>query len=306
MVLSVFLGVWSGDKLRRIKIDDVNLESNVEILKAHLTKEFGSQAFDLTYCGLSMEDNKPLSTYGVTAGSTIHVTEPLTPKISQEPKLTKVTEAVIQEFISSYRKFRTSPSFRSTLHRLENPSELDKVIAAVPGLNQNPIAIAFISSPNLFSQMEDPKTCWQIVEREPLILEAARFIVTDFHNTTGLNTGPSLNLPPTSGHSYSLDALSDDDDEMEGEGSSSSLGAITAEHLAAALAAAAAPTPRITQEMLQQALSPSVGTSRYASQLQQMRELGLNDENRNLRALTAASGDLQGAIDLVFSGALDD
>lgn len=37
-----------------------------------------------------------------------------------------------------------------------------------------------------------------------------------------------------------------------------------------------------------------------------MRELGLNDEGRNLRALAAASGDLQAAIDFVFSGAFDD
>lgn len=59
-----------------------------------------------------------------------------------------------------------------------------------------------------------------------------------------------------------MDALSDDDDEMEGDGPSS--GAITAAQLADALAAASAPpVARITTEMLQQALSPASNTSRY-------------------------------------------
>lgn len=48
------------------------------------------------------------------------------------------------------------------MQRLEDPAELDKVIAAVPGLQADPIAIAFISKPDLFTQMEEPKTCWQV------------------------------------------------------------------------------------------------------------------------------------------------
>lgn len=106
----------------------------------------------------------------------------------------------------------------------------------------------------------------QIAERNPVILAAARYIVTEFHKTTSMSSSPAFHPPPTSGHSYSLDALSDDDDEMEGDGPSS--GAITAAQLAAALAAAsaspaaAASSARITPEMLQQALSPASGISR--------------------------------------------
>ena len=94
---------------------------------------------------------------------------------------------------------------------------------------------------------------------------------------------------------------------MEGDGPSTA-GSITAAQLAAALAAAAASSSssRITSEMLQQALRPASGSSRFTAQLRQMRELGLNDAARNLRALSAAQGDVQAAIDLVFSGALDD
>ncbi|CAG9761638.1 unnamed protein product [Ceutorhynchus assimilis] len=307
MALNVYLGIWNEGKLRRIKVDVADLESNVEVLKSPLEKELGEKATDtheLTFCGLLLEDKKPLSSYGVTAGVTIHVTEK--PKINEPSKQAdiKFTEVTIQEFVSNYRSFKGSPLFRSTLHRLEDSAELDKVIAAVPGLQSDPIAIAFISKPEIFTQLEDPKTCWQIAEKNPLILAGAQYIITEFHKTT-TNTRAALHPPPTSGHCYTLEGLSDDDEEMEGAGGQGS-GLITSAQLAAAIASAghgpSGVTATITPDMLQQALSPG----RYASQLRHMRELGLADEVRNLRALTATAGDLQGAIDLVFSGALDD
>lgn len=304
MALSVFLGIWSEDKLRRVRVDDLDFEAKVDALRPHLTKELGEQAcngYDLTFCGHLLEQSKPLSSYGVTSGVTIHVTEKVARTPPSEPENIKITEAMIKEFTTSYRRLKmfSQLSFRSTLHRLENPEELDKVIAAVPGLQSDPAAIAFISKPELLAQMDDSKVCSQIAEKKPLIFAAARYIITDFHQIT-IDTKsylqPLLQPLSPSGHSFSLDALSDDDDEMEGDGPSS--GAITAAQLADALAAASAPpVARITTEMLQQALSPASNSSRYAAQLRQMRELGLNDEGRNLRALAAASGDLQAAID---------
>lgn len=310
MALNVYLGVWNEEKCQRYKIKDIDTEANVDILKEHL-KTLGGSSIDhleFTFCGLLLEEDKPLSNYGITSGVTIHVIEKPKPKIYIDltKKFTEkkiLTEETIQDFISSYRSFRASPSFRSTLHRLENPTELDKVIAAIPGLEDDPVAIAFISKPELFVQMEDPGTCWQIAENHPSILVAAVYIVTLFHQTTAMTSTPAFHVPTTSGHSYSLDALSDDDEDMEGDGSTSQ-GGITAAQLAAALAAAS--TTQITPEMLQQALSPVSGASRYTSQLRQMRELGMNDEGRNVRALAAAQGDVQAAIDLVFSGAFDD
>ncbi|XP_066152147.1 ubiquitin-like protein 7 [Euwallacea fornicatus] len=308
MALSIFLGIWSEEKLSRVRVDDLDFDAKVEALMPYVTMELGadaSNAVELTFCGHLLQASKPLTSYGVTSGVTIHVTESVVQRQPSKPELPKITESTIQEFVSNYRSFKLSPSFRTTLHRLETSEDLDKVIAAVPGLRSDPIAIAFVSKPDLLSQLEDPKECWAIAEKNPLILSAARYIITEFHKSTVAGASSALQTPPPSGHSYSLDALSDDDEEMEGDGPSS--GAITAAQLADALAAAsAAPVSRITTEMLQQALTPASNSSRYTSQLRQMRELGLNDEGRNLRALTAAAGDVQAAIDLVFSGALDD
>lgn len=44
MALSVFLGIWSEDKLRRVRVDDLDFEAKVDSLRPHLTKELGEQA----------------------------------------------------------------------------------------------------------------------------------------------------------------------------------------------------------------------------------------------------------------------
>lgn len=150
-----------------------------------------------------------------------------------------------------------------------------------------------------------------------------------------------------SGYSYSLDALSDEDEmdssSSEGTGQplsrNQSYSAITAAQLAAAIASATGNFPAttssgptiptnnsvITSEMFSQAMQQAFATvspsatpatsgnvsesmdtliQRLNPQLQQMREMGLTNDVINVQALQATSGDVQAAIDLVFSGAM--
>ena len=58
----------------------------------------------------------------------------------------------------------------------------------------------------------------------------------------------------------------------------------------AATPAAPAPAPAISNE------------ERFASQLQQMNEMGLNDNDKNIRALLASNGNVNVAIERIFSG----
>lgn len=71
---------------------------------------------ELTFCGLYLEDGKPISSYGITSGVTIHVTEKLHVKQANIAEPTKITESDVQELVSSYRNFKSLPSYRSTLH----------------------------------------------------------------------------------------------------------------------------------------------------------------------------------------------
>lgn len=59
-----------------------------------------------------------MSSYGVTSGVTIHVTEKVARTPPSEPENVKITEAMIQEFTTSYHSLKifSSLSFRSTLH----------------------------------------------------------------------------------------------------------------------------------------------------------------------------------------------
>lgn len=122
-----------------------------------------------------------------------------------------------------------------------------------------------------------------------------------------------------------------------------SYSAITAAQLAAAIANATGNFPQssnttqpssgtvITSEMFSQAMQQAFATvsptatpagptattpsnnlienmdslvQRLSPQLQQMREMGLTNDVINVQALQATSGDVQAAIDLVFSGAM--
>ncbi|RVE49964.1 hypothetical protein evm_005432 [Chilo suppressalis] len=52
--------------------------------------------------------------------------------------------------------------------------------------------------------------------------------------------------------------------------------------------------------------SPVARDEDYVSQLQRMHEMGLLDDALNVRALLICSGDVNAAINLVFSGAIGD
>lgn len=77
-------------------------------------------------------------------------------------------------------------------------------------------------------------------------------------------------------------------------------GFITSDQLAAALAAAS--THFAAQPARTQAPPPPSAASTMDSNLARMREMGIIDEGLARQALVVMEGDLQAAIDLIFSG----
>lgn len=219
---------------------------------------------------------------------------------------------------------------------------MQNIIQASPGLNKDLVALAILQDPELLIHLTDSQVLQRLLELHPSLVDVAAhiaaFMMNSIHDEAS-NLNPDV--PGTSsGYSYSLEALSDDDmDSSSSEGQSSGQqSAITAAQLAAALASAQVPvnpsssSPSnlggliITNEMFNNAMqqafanvssnSPSTGgsqseeesiesiTRRLAPQLNQMRELGLNNLVTNIQALQATGGDVQAAIDLVFSGVM--
>lgn len=120
---------------------------------------------------------------------------------------------------------------------------MDKILTDISGLSDDPAAVAIIQDPELIIHMADPDTVRKVAEEHPVLIEAANYIISRVQDEQA-NVSP--NQPTTStGYSYSLEALSDDDDMDSNSDTNvsqhpltrnSSYNAITAAQLAAAIA----------------------------------------------------------------------
>ncbi|KAJ8956982.1 hypothetical protein NQ318_012146 [Aromia moschata] len=242
MAASVVLGIWNSNQFQRVKVENIDLEAKVEALKSQAIRLLNSSSnIDLAFCGIILEDNNTLASYGVTSGVTINVLEkPKSKKVSTEKKMTEVE---VQQLVSAFRAFTLSSGYRTALQRLSRQEVLDKIIAAAPGLSEDPAAIAIIQDPELIVHMADPDTVRKISEEHPALIEAANYIIAHIQEEQA-NVNPNQASTST-GYSYSLDALSDDD-VMDSNSDTNvtpnplsrnaSYNAITAAQLAAAIA----------------------------------------------------------------------
>ncbi|XP_019873337.1 ubiquitin-like protein 7 [Aethina tumida] len=330
------LGLWNAAQLRRITIDNVDFNDKVEAFKNAALKILGeSNDIDLTYCGVIMDNENTLSSYGVCPGEIVYGTakKPAPPVVP--PKT--YTETDIQNVVFIFSSFNISGR-RTALQKLTRAEVLEEIIAHVPGLADDPIAVSIIQDPELIGHMSNPETVRKMAETHPLLIEAANYIASHIEedHTTG-----SPQASTSTGYSYSLEALSDEDDDLDSDtnvGSSgltrnSSFNAITAAQLAAAIAnatntafntnSAGVPTTSsnqnsvITSEMFSSAIEQALGApsgneapaenpaQRLEPQLRQMHEMGLVNDTLNVRALQITGGDVQAAIELVFNGAVE-
>lgn len=230
-----------------------------------------------------LEDDSTLASYGVKHGVTIHVLEKKEPVTEVQPRTLSETE--IQQLVVAFRAFTLSAGYRAALQRLSRPEVLENIIAATPGLANDPVAIAMIKDPELIVHMSDPETVRKVAKEHPSLVEAANHIAAHVHDEAA---NVNSNQAGTStGYSYSLEALSDDE-EMDSSSSdppreaqpltrNSSYNAITAAQLAAAIANAtntsfgspAVSTPNhqnissnvITSEMFSNAMQQAFATS---------------------------------------------
>lgn len=300
------------------------------------------------YCGSILDDDATLTSCGIKAGVMVHVLKKKEPDAPVPAR--QMSKIDIQQLVAAFRVFTQSYGYRSALQRLYRPEVLKNLIAMSPGLADDAVAIAMIQDPELLFHMSDPDTVRRIAELHPSLPEAANQIAAAVHEEA--SSAANSSQPGTSsGYSYSLEALSDDE-EMDSSSSDGtrdgqplsrnhSYSRITSAQVAAALASAQAPStgPQppsaaassnrlITSEMFSQAMQQAFASvtptqqaqaapplhapvteegfdaisSRLAPQLQQMREMGLMDDMVNVQALQATNGDVQAAIDLVFTG----
>ncbi|XP_042877169.1 ubiquitin-like protein 7 isoform X2 [Penaeus japonicus] len=329
---TVYLGLrLHSSKLEKITLNNVSLSDTVDSIKQTAASKGKTSAdkIELVHCGVILNGSETLEEAGITSGAMIHCL----PK-KEEPVTVAVPLSLpeVQTLLVSLRNVAAHPNFRAFIQKLRTPEMVEKVLSSCPIARSEPAALSMLQDPELFMGLTNPDNLSKVVDRNPAVGRVAEYV-------TSLMTSDTTS-PRRSHHvSYSMDALSDDE-EMDAEQSGDSAGGsrnsgsvafqpITPAQLAAALASAtgasAGPGP-ITHEMfstaLQNALAASASRASVPSSssssssappsasvqipnldenLQLMREMGILDEDLSRQALQATNGDVQAAVNLIFA-----
>ncbi|KAI2648230.1 Ubiquitin-like protein 7 [Labeo rohita] len=210
---------------------------------------------------------------------------------------------------------------------LNNKESLDQIIVATPGLSSDPVALGVLQDKDLFIQFTDPNMLDTLANSHPALVNA---IILVLHSVAGSvppqqSASSSRNV---SSSSYSdmpggflFEGMSDDEEEFQSgnRGGPSTLASglagmrpATLGYNGAGPSSGVSPIPAgtpITNDLFNQALQQALQVSsmsslhnQWQSQLQQLRDMGIRDEELILRALQATGGDIQAALELIFAG----
>ncbi|XP_020283600.1 ubiquitin-like protein 7 isoform X2 [Pseudomyrmex gracilis] len=296
---------------------------------------------DFIYCGVILEDDATVESIGLKSGSMIHALQreefaaPIAKKYISEDCILQL--AIAFKSFNVTPAFRSALH-----RIIKRPEVVDNIILSSPGLHKDAVAIAILQDPDLMSHFTDVDTVKKIAALHPTLIDAAQNVIAavheEAHNATssGSSSSSLSSLQPTTARSYSVDNMTLEEemardiaqffathpvnDNAPSSTSSSanqpaasnqSTGVITTQMFMDAMRQAALATNSNPQ---QTSASVSVGSlspvlppfssplTDLDRQLGQMHEIGLLDDTVNIQALQFTNGDVQAAIELVFSG----
>ncbi|XP_042877168.1 ubiquitin-like protein 7 isoform X1 [Penaeus japonicus] len=238
---TVYLGLrLHSSKLEKITLNNVSLSDTVDSIKQTAASKGKTSAdkIELVHCGVILNGSETLEEAGITSGAMIHCL----PK-KEEPVTVAVPLSLpeVQTLLVSLRNVAAHPNFRAFIQKLRTPEMVEKVLSSCPIARSEPAALSMLQDPELFMGLTNPDNLSKVVDRNPAVGRVAEYV-------TSLMTSDTTS-PRRSHHvSYSMDALSDDE-EMDAEQSGDSAGGsrnsgsvafqpITPAQLAAALASA--------------------------------------------------------------------
>jgi len=255
----------SVGNLRRIKMDACGAgeasadDMSVGQLREKIAEVLASQnqsghGFKMIHCGKILKDEtKKLKEFGISARSSIQVIPTLADEEAAAAKPVAPTGEDLQQSFVAFTLAARNPNFTQTVAKASK--NFEDMCATVPGLDQDPIACAFLSKPELMLSLKDQETFKYVAEKHPGLIEVANNLAALI-----LESKPSADKDAAGGEAaaaaasnpfaYHLDDMSDDDyddddDAMDtGEGGAAGAGAaqpfqpISADQLRAALSAA--------------------------------------------------------------------
>ncbi|XP_046354857.1 ubiquitin-like protein 7 isoform X2 [Haliotis rufescens] len=271
-------------KTGRFRLQDVNIEGSVTNLLQEIAKkiEASKDDIELIYSGQRLLESRPLTAYGLRPGSTVYV---LQKRIRDEPAAAASHTPSKAEIIAALQSDLLNPAYKSIVEKmLTDPDTIENIIAATPGLDSDPVAISMLQDPDLLTILAHPQNISKLLEKHPSFGNAAITIAA------AVNEEGSKDAARVSTGTYSLDQMSDEEEDAgppSGGASTSS-------------ANPSGGPPIISSDFFQQAMLQAQNAATEA-QMQQLRDMGITDDNLARRALDATGGDIQAALELIFA-----
>lgn len=280
---------------------------------------------DVIYCGQKLQEEAAPK---LSTCSTVYVFRKPVDELGASG--TDVSEA--SKCVSSLQTALLSANYRKTVDNLVNSQQLlQQMMRKVPGLANDPVTLSMLQDPELLTILISRQNIQKVLKEHPTFGQAADYIARLVNEETNEQVSNRAGRSAT----YSLDRMSDDEEEGN-QGRSANGGPqqlITTSQLAAALATATATatasarppasgssplqpsTSRtamgnnsmgnnspsvISSDFFQQAMM-QVQNAALDAQVQQLRDMGFQDENLARQVLAATNGDIQAALDLIFA-----
>ncbi|KAK3765972.1 hypothetical protein RRG08_002215 [Elysia crispata] len=317
----------------------LDLQDTVESLEKEIKRKLDSTSsknvdFDIIHAGQVLMRASNLSSYLLQSHSTVYVVKKFSSYCGNQqrphPEGTASQPVNVSkgEVIMAMQSALLNPEYRNIVERMLNdPETLENIIAATPGLDKDPSVLAMLQEPELLAILVHRNNLDSLLPHHPSFAQAAIAVATAV-NEEGAKRGTLAHAPENL--TYSMDQMSDEEDDMprahrmRGNPGASN---ITTSQLAAAIQAVTGtgsmgpaasypsmpstsqgtPGPSsssyISNDFFQQAMVHAQSASSDAA-LQQLREMGITDENVARQALAATGGDIQAAIDLIFGDGL--
>nr|XP_053652231.1 LOW QUALITY PROTEIN: ubiquitin-like protein 7 [Cherax quadricarinatus] len=198
----------NSTKLEKVTLNNVNLSDTVDTIRQQAASKSKTSAdkIQLIHCGVVLKGSDTLKDAGITSGAIIHCL----PKYEETtPTAVPLSLPEVQSLLVSLRNVAASPNFRDFIQKLRGPEMVEKILVSCPVARSDPTALAMLQDPELFMGLTNPDNLSTVVDAQPAVGRVAQYVASLMTNE---------NSSPRRSHhvSYSMDALSDDD-EMDAE-----------------------------------------------------------------------------------------
>jgi len=287
-----------------IKLEVADLQNNVASFKQKTAQlvGFSPAEIDMFYCGRILKDSIALSAYNIQSGVTLLVTNKLPSSVQLSPE---PFDAADLQKVSSAIRIRHQRNFQEALEKtVSNSATIDRIVQKNSQLASDHIAIALLQDADLLMlTLTDSTARLRVFEAHPAlgngVVELMEIVGKELNKS-------SSSASATSRRQYNMDRMDSEDEPEDDEMEVNS-------NQPAVMPAAVAGQP-ITTDFFQQAMLAATGLALPTpaaapaappvvvteAQLQQLRDMGIYDEELARRALQASNGDLQAALEIIF------